>query len=205
MPHMHLPIQSGSDSVLRRMARRCKTAEFSRVVEKARSEIPLFNVTTDVIVGFPGETEQEWQQTLDYVERTGFGHMHIFTYSRREGTKAAGLPGQIDRATKKVRSRQMHQLVAQLKERELEKHLGKEYPVLWEQEINRGARLWSGYTPHYHKIISNVAGIRAAEIRNVEVDQVSVDGIALINNSRRSNVAISLCSSFLPLRVSCEY
>ena len=205
MPHMHLPIQSGSDSVLRRMARRCKTAEFSRIVEKARSEIPLFNVTTDVIVGFPGETEQEWQQTLDYVERTGFGHMHIFTYSQREGTKAAGLPGQIDATTKKERSRQMHQLAAQLKVRELEKHLGKEYPVLWEQEINREAKLWSGYTPHYHKIFSNDAGIRAAEIRNVEVDQVSVDGIALINNSRRSNVAFSLCSSLLPVRVNCKY
>lgn len=62
--------------------------------------MPLFNITTDIIVGFPGESEQEWQQTLEYVERTGFGHMHIFSYSRREGTKAAEMPGQIDIATK---------------------------------------------------------------------------------------------------------
>ena len=67
MPHMHLPIQSGCDSVLRRMARRCKTAEFARLVEQARSAIPLFNVTTDLIAGFPGETEQEWRQTLEFI------------------------------------------------------------------------------------------------------------------------------------------
>jgi threonylcarbamoyladenosine tRNA methylthiotransferase MtaB len=181
MPHMHLPIQSGSDSVLRRMARRCKTAEFTHIVEKARSEIPLFNITTDLIVGFPGETEQEWRQTLDYVERTGFGHMHIFTYSQREGTKAAGLPGQIDTATKKERSRQMHQLAAQLKARELEQHLGKTYPVLWEQQVNRDAGLWTGYTPHYHKMVSDDVSIRAAEISDVTVNRVSQDGVYLVN------------------------
>ncbi|MCH8104449.1 MAG: tRNA (N(6)-L-threonylcarbamoyladenosine(37)-C(2))-methylthiotransferase MtaB [Proteobacteria bacterium] len=185
MPHIHLPIQSGCDSVLRRMARRCKTAEFSRVVEKARSEIPLFNITTDIIVGFPGETEQEWQQTLDYVERTGFGHMHIFTYSPREGTKAAGLPGQIDKSIKKNRSRQMHQLAAQLKAKELIKHLGKTYPVLWEQRPNRDAGLWTGYTPQYHKMVSDDAGIRAAEISDATVDQVSEDGLKLVNHSRQ--------------------
>ncbi|MCH7881061.1 MAG: tRNA (N(6)-L-threonylcarbamoyladenosine(37)-C(2))-methylthiotransferase MtaB [Proteobacteria bacterium] len=188
MPHMHLPIQSGSDSVLRRMARRCKTAEFTRIVEKVRGEIPLFNITTDLIVGFPGETEQEWQQTLDYVERTGFGHMHIFTYSRREGTKAAGLPGQIDPTIKKERSRQMHQLAAQLKAKELEKHLGNTYPVLWEQQANRDAGLWTGYTPHYHKMVSDDAGIRAAEISDVVVDQVSGDGLKLVNHSRQSEL-----------------
>ena len=78
MPHMHLPLQSGCDSVLRRMARRCKTAEFARLVDRARSSVDGFNVTTDLIVGFPGETEQEWRQTLRFVAATGFGHMHIF-------------------------------------------------------------------------------------------------------------------------------
>ncbi len=188
MPHMHLPIQSGSDSVLRRMARRCKTAEFSRIVERVRDAIPLFNITTDIIVGFPGESEQEWQQTLDYVERTGFGHMHIFTYSQREGTKAAGLPGQIDSATKKVRSRQMHLLAARLKSKQLASHIGNTSLVLWEQQINSQTGLWAGYTPHYHKIVSSDIRIREATILDVVSDQVSHDGLTLINLARQSSV-----------------
>ncbi len=192
MPHMHLPIQSGSDSVLRRMARRCKTAEFSRIVEKVRSEIPLFNITTDIIAGFPGETEQEWQQTLDYVERTGFGHMHIFTYSQREGTRAAGLPGQIDKIVKKRRSRQMHALAARLKKDELQKHIGTSCSVLWEQQINQESFLWTGYTPQYHKIVSSDANINAAKITDISVDQVSQDGIYLVNRVGQKQILTPL-------------
>ena len=136
MPHMHLPIQSGCDTVLRRMARRCKTAEFARLVDRARSAIPLFNITTDLITGFPGETEQEWKQTLDFVARTGFGHMHIFPFSARAGTKAARLPDQVDMATRKARSREMHALAAELKRSELAAHVGSRVDVLWEQQIN---------------------------------------------------------------------
>ena len=191
MPHMHLPIQSGSDTVLRRMARRCKTAEFTQIVEKARDAVPLFNITTDIIVGFPGETEAEWQQTMDYVENTGFGHMHIFSYSRREGTKAASLPGQVDKATRKERSRQMHELATRLKRDELEKHIGSSCSVLWEQQINQERGLWTGYTPQYHKIVSSDAGIREAKIIDVRVEQVSQDGLSLVNNARQTEVNLT--------------
>jgi len=183
MPHMHLPIQSGSDSVLRRMARRCKTAEFSRIVEKSRDAIPLFNITTDLIVGFPGETESEWRQTMDYVESTGFGHMHIFSYSRREGTKAAKLPNQVDKKIRKERSLQMHELAARLKKIELEKHVGARRSVLWEQQVNQETNLWTGYTQHYHKIISSDASISDAKITDVSIDRVSQDGISLANQA----------------------
>jgi threonylcarbamoyladenosine tRNA methylthiotransferase MtaB len=188
MPHMHLPIQSGSDTVLRRMARRCKTAEFTHIVEKVRDAIPLFNITTDLIVGFPGETEREWQQTMDYVERTGFGHMHIFSYSRREGTKAARLPDQVEKAVKKERSRQMHELAAGLKKDELQKHIGTCCSVLWEQQVNQETALWVGYTPHYHKIISGDANISDAKITDVTVDQISQDGLRLVNNAVHTEV-----------------
>jgi threonylcarbamoyladenosine tRNA methylthiotransferase MtaB len=181
MPHMHLPIQSGSDAVLRRMARRCKTAEFTQILDKARDAIPLFNITTDLIVGFPGETEGEWQQTMDYVERTGFGHMHIFSYSRREGTKAARLPGQVEKAVKKERSRQMHELAAGLKKDELQKHIGTLCSVLWERKVNQERGLWTGYSPHYHKVVSSDAGISNARITHVSVDRVSQDGLNLVN------------------------
>jgi threonylcarbamoyladenosine tRNA methylthiotransferase MtaB len=188
MPHMHLPIQSGSDTVLRRMARRCKTEEFSRIVEKARDSVPLFNVTTDVIVGFPGETEEEWRQTMDYIEGTGFGHMHIFSYSRREGTRAASLPGQVEKSIKKERSQQMHQLAAKLKTIELQKQVGNRATVLWEQQTSQGSGLWTGYTPQYHKIVSGDSKIREAKITEVTVDQVSEDGLRLVNRARQREV-----------------
>jgi len=94
MPHLHLPLQSGSDSVLKRMARRCKTEEFRQIVADARNIVPHINITTDIIVGFPGETEQEWQESVAYIKSIGFGHIHIFTYSTRADTKAAKLPEQ---------------------------------------------------------------------------------------------------------------
>jgi threonylcarbamoyladenosine tRNA methylthiotransferase MtaB len=181
MPHMHLPIQSGCDSVLRRMARRCKTVEFARLVDKARNAIPLFNVTTDLITGFPGETEQEWRQTVDFVASTGFGHLHIFPFSARAGTKAARLPGQIDGSIKRARSREMHALAAELKQRELEQHLGNRAEVLWEQQINSHLGQWIGYTPHYHKITSMDSQIGASDISEVSIDSISGDGSMLVN------------------------
>jgi threonylcarbamoyladenosine tRNA methylthiotransferase MtaB len=191
MPHMHLPIQSGSDSVLRRMARRCKTAEFARLVDKARDAIPLFNVTTDLITGFPGESEQEWRQTMDFVARTGFGHMHIFPFSAREGTKAARLPEQVDGRIKKARSQEMHALAGELKQRELARHAGTRAEVLWEQRINNDLCQWTGYTPHYHKITSMNPEIIAASITEVSIDTVSTDGSMLVNQANRPQVAVT--------------
>ncbi len=178
MPHMHLPLQSGSDTVLRRMARRCKTAEFERLVDRARTEIPLFNVTTDLIVGFPGETEQEWQQTLRFVERVGFGHMHVFAFSPRNGTKAARLPDPVPESVKKTRSREMHELAQVLKQQELRKHLGTKPQVLWEKCSERG--VWSGYTPHFHRIESSDGRLRASSIRAVVADRLNAAGDRLL-------------------------
>lgn len=191
LPHMHLPIQSGCDTVLRRMARRCKTAEFARLVEQARSAVPLFNVTTDLITGFPGETDDEWRQTMDFVASVGFGHMHIFPFSARAGTKAARLPEQLGGAIKKARSREMHALAVELKQRELARHVGSEVEVLWEQQINPDSSQWIGYTPHYHKIISCDSNIRASSITRVRVDALSVDATMLANHARQAQVPLA--------------
>ena len=191
MPHMHLPIQSGCDSVLRRMARRCKTAEFARLVERARSAVPGFNVTTDLITGFPGETDAEWRQTMDFVAATGFGHIHIFPFSARAGTKAARLPGQVDMSVRKDRSREMHALAAQLKRHELATHVGTTAEVLWEQQINADAGQWIGYTPHYHKIVSTNPELSASSISPVSIDALSADGGMLVNRARQAQVNIT--------------
>ena len=92
LPHLHLPLQSGADTVLCRMARRCKTAEFRQMVEQARREIPFFNITTDIIVGFPGETEQEWQESLEFIERNRFqsySYIHLLAAARHQGRDIA--------------------------------------------------------------------------------------------------------------------
>jgi threonylcarbamoyladenosine tRNA methylthiotransferase MtaB len=145
MPHLHLPIQSGSDNVLRRMSRRCKTAEFSALIEQARAQIPNFNVTTDIIVGFPGETEDEWQQTLAFVKHMRFAHVHIFSYSARNGTKAAMLPNTISRDIKRQRSQQLHDLVAQHKREILQQNIGHQFEVLVESQN-------AGYTPNFLRV-----------------------------------------------------
>ena len=154
MPHMHLPLQSGADSVLRRMSRRCKTEEFKTLVEQARRAIPNFNVTSDIIVGFPGETDEEWQQTMEYVESVGFGHLHIFSYSPREGTKAARLANPVDNEIKKQRSKELHVLAARMKQETLEQQKGLQVDVLWEQakQNSDGKMVYTGYAPNYLKV-----------------------------------------------------
>ncbi len=166
MPHMHLPLQSGADSVLRRMSRRCKTAEFSQLVNDARKNIPDFNVTSDIIVGFPGETEEEWQQTLETVESIGFGHLHIFSYSPRDGTKASRLTNPISKEVKKERSQQMHKLADRLKEEMLREQINKSVEVLWESKkvASDGLMRYLGYTPNF------------ARIETIAKNGVSLDG-----------------------------
>jgi len=159
MPHLHLPLQSGSDSVLRRMARRCKTEEFSQMVAQAREQIPYFNITTDIIVGFPGETEQEWQQSYDFINQIQFGHIHIFTYSRREDTKAAGLPDQVPNEIKKQRSRQLHEQAEKMKQSFMQNNLESTWPVLWEGQneiLENGNKRVFGYTPNYLRVACDI-------------------------------------------------
>lgn len=178
MPHLHLPLQSGSDTVLRRMARRCKTEEFALIVNRARKQIKNFNITTDIIVGFPGETEQEWQQSFDFIKSIGFGHIHIFTYSSREGTKAATLSNQVPNEIKKHRSKQLHALAELMKLNFIKQNIHQTVAVLWEgqkQALNENQQLVFGYTPNYLKVACKVSVNNNIEnkILNAELDSIS--------------------------------
>ncbi len=160
MPHLHLPLQSGSDTVLRRMARRCKTSDYKKLLEKARSCIADFNVTTDIIVGFPGESENEWLQSLDFIEACEFSHIHIFPYSARQGTRAASLPDQIQSITKKLRTQQLHTLATRMRRDILSNYIGRKFPVLLENQTDNTQKdglAYLAYTPNYLKVkyISN--------------------------------------------------
>ncbi len=181
MPHLHLPLQSGSDTVLRRMARRCKTADFRRLVARARAAVAGFNVTTDVIVGFPGESQHEWAQTVAFCEEIGFGHMHIFGFSPRTGTKAARLPGAVDAATRQARSRELHALARRHKQATLHEHLGRSVHVLYEgtgEPLPDGARRYRGYTPNWLRVAVDVpAGTQLTnQIRNTRLYALGDDG-----------------------------
>lgn len=112
--HFHLSMQSGCDTVLRRMNRHYTSEEFYRCVERLRRAFPDCSVTTDLIVGFPGETEDEFTQTLAFLERCAFASVHVFPYSVREGTKAAAMPGQLDQQTKTARAERAKQVAETL-------------------------------------------------------------------------------------------
>ena len=185
MPHLHLPIQSGADSVLRRMSRRCRTAEYRDLTAQARTTVPGFNVTTDIIVGFPGETEDEWQQTLAFTEQMAFGHIHIFAYSPRRGTKAADMPDQLSREVKRERSKQLHE-IAQGQRRQILNHaLKDDYAVLIEssnQVPATGRQTWTGYTPNYLRMDIETAAGNDWQNRIVQARAISVsdDGERLL-------------------------
>jgi threonylcarbamoyladenosine tRNA methylthiotransferase MtaB len=155
MPHLHLPLQSGSDSVLRRMARRCKTDDFDQLLRQARSCIADFNVTTDIIVGFPGESDKEWQESLEFIENCQFSHIHIFPYSPRQGTRAANLPDQLPVFTKKFRAGQLHQLANKMRKEVMRNYIDRNFPVLFENHTEKtedGGHSYFAYTPNYLKV-----------------------------------------------------
>jgi len=153
MPHLHLPLQSGCDETLKRMARRTSRREFSTLVRDARRSVPGLAISSDIIVGFPGETDEEFEQTITLVEELAFSRLHIFRYSRRDGTPAATMAEQIPGPVAQERSRRMHVLAADLEHRFNSKLVGHTADVLWETAEDHGDILrWSGLTPNYVRV-----------------------------------------------------
>lgn len=150
-PHLHVPLQSGDDEVLRHMNRRYTSAEFEAVVARARARVPDLAVTSDVIVGFPGEDEVAFEATMALCRRVGFSRLHVFQYSRRRGTVAAGLAGQVPRAEKQRRS---ERLIALGRELALKFHrglLGQTVRVLIEKS---GGAVCEGLTGNYVRVVA---------------------------------------------------
>jgi len=146
-PSFHLSLQSGCDSVLKRMNRRYTSLEYKNAIDLIRKYYPDAGITTDIIVGFPGETEEEFNSSLKFAEKIAFSHIHVFPYSIREGTKAALMGGQLDKATKEERVKKMSAVAQKTRETFINSVLGKNYPVLFEQEVASG--IYAGYTPNY--------------------------------------------------------
>jgi threonylcarbamoyladenosine tRNA methylthiotransferase MtaB len=152
--HFHLPLQSGSDTVLKRMGRRITTDKFLSLTQAAQQMIPDLALTTDVIVGFPGEMDEEFAQSLEFVQKIGFSAGHVFRYSERPGTPATRLDGLIEKSIKKERSRIMRGAFKRMGEAFLQEQVGKNFSVLWESAtmLENGNWLCSGLTDTYLRI-----------------------------------------------------
>jgi len=153
---LHLPLQSGCDETLRRMGRHITTAQFVRLVEAARAAIPDLAVTSDVIVGFPGEDEAAFRASYDLVAAMEFARLHVFPYSPRPGTAAVRLPEPVPRVQRHARAGVMRELGAEHARRFRQRFVGREMTVLWERRRSDG--LWPGLTDNYLRVVSRAEG-----------------------------------------------
>ena len=168
-PQFHLSLQSGCNETLRRMHRKYDTARYLESCRLLREYFPGCAITTDLIVGFPQETEAEFSATLDFLEAAGFAAMHIFPYSRRTGTPAAEMPGQIPMAEKERRAARAGAVEERLRRAYQQQFIGQPLPVLFEQQDSKG--FWTGHAPNY--VLVEVSG---ENLRNQILD-VTITGI----------------------------
>ncbi len=150
--HFHIALQSGSDNVLKRMKRRYNTARYESTVQLIRSTLPDASVTTDVMVGFPGESEAEFRESYDFCIRMHFMAMHIFVYSSRPGTLAAELPDKVSEKVKKERSLLMLELAARSADEFAGRSIGQINSILWENEVKPGSGVFQGLTGNYIRV-----------------------------------------------------
>lgn len=153
-PHYHISLQSGCDETLARMNRKYKTADYKKAVDMLREQIPDVSITTDVMVGFPGETEEEFSRTFEFLETIRFAKMHVFKYSPRKGTPAAGFEGQVDGTVKEQRSARVMELSDRCAHEFNSRFLGREMPVLYEQEVKDSKGFYEGLTPNYIRVLA---------------------------------------------------
>ncbi|MBP3588506.1 MAG: tRNA (N(6)-L-threonylcarbamoyladenosine(37)-C(2))-methylthiotransferase MtaB [Clostridia bacterium] len=172
-PQFHLSLQSGSDTVLKRMHRKYDTARYLESVKLLKQYFPGCAVTTDLIVAFPGETEEEFAESLAFMQTCGFALVHVFPYSRREGTPAAKMPNQHNNATKEDRAGRAAQVAAELETAYDEAMVGQTFPVLFEQ-VEHGH--FTGHAPNYVKVYAKGEALHNV-IKDVKITGLFRDGV----------------------------
>jgi len=172
-PQFHLSMQSGCDTVLQRMKRKYDTQRYYESVRLLNAYFPNCAITTDMIVAFPGETEEEFLQSLDFIRKCAFADMHIFPYSRRPGTPADKMPGQHNNATKEARSRAAIAVAGEMSRAYRENLIGKTLEVLFEE---KDGEYFTGHAPNYVKVYFKGEDLHN-KIRTVTVTEVCKDGV----------------------------
>jgi len=174
--HFHLSLQSGSDKTLARMNRRYTTSDYVKAAEKLKKIRPNMALTTDVIVGFPGETEDEFKESINFIQKMCFAQIHVFEYSQRACTAAAEFPNQIPNHIKSSRGTEMRALAKELQQNFLRKQIGTTAAVLFEAKINKSPETWQGHTENYCMV--QVQGTNLANtIQNVRINGIAEDGL----------------------------
>ncbi len=171
-PHLHIPLQSGDDFILSRMNRRYRSADYLKIIERAKRRISGLGLSTDIIVGFPGETEKHFRNTCKLVRRAGFLRVHIFPYSRRPGTPAAELDGQVEGQAKKARKRELENIARQTGLAFRKQFLGKELTVIFEEKRDG---FWQGYAANYIPVQAKSRKNLTGKLLVVRVCNVSSD------------------------------
>jgi len=177
--HLHLPLQSGSAATLRRMARNTTPESFEALVDAARAAIPGIAITTDVIVGFPGESEDEFAESLGFIRRMRFSGGHVFTYSERHGTPAARMPDQVPHPLRKERNAYMRGALSKAATQYQARFLGSVLPVLWESAAALGPQGWrmSGLTDNYLRVTALAEQHLWNRITPVRMTELVADGL----------------------------
>lgn len=171
--HLHLPLQSGCDSVLKNMHRPYDTAKFSKLLGEIRELVPDVTITTDVIVGFPGESEEDFAATCSFARQCGFSKMHIFPYSKRKGTPASVMAKQLTEAQKSERAAVLGELDKEMEQQALARWVGQEVEVLFEQPVD--LTHMEGYCGAYHRVVVPGGTELENELRRVHITGVIED------------------------------
>jgi len=175
--HFHLALQSGSETVLQRMKRSYSLDLYQRAVNLIKEKIPQVAVTTDIMIGFPGESDEEFEQSYSFCQQAGFANVHVFPFSPRPETAAARMPRQINDKVKQERNQRMLELSRSSRRHFCEQFLGQTMPVLWEQETSPGSGIYSGLTSNYIRVSAHSEKPLSNEIRPIKLIELHNHGI----------------------------
>jgi threonylcarbamoyladenosine tRNA methylthiotransferase MtaB len=175
--HLHLALQSGSETVLQRMRRSYSLDQYQRTVDLMKEKISNVAITTDIMVGFPGESDEEFEQSYSFCQQAGFANIHVFPFSPRPETAAAGMPEQIKDKVKAERNRRMLERSRSSRRSFCEQFLGQTMPVLWEKETSPGSSIYSGLTGNYIRVFAHSEKPLSNEITPVKLIEFHNQGI----------------------------
>ncbi|AZA73260.1 tRNA (N(6)-L-threonylcarbamoyladenosine(37)-C(2))-methylthiotransferase MtaB [Chryseobacterium indoltheticum] len=187
VPHFHIPLQSGSDELLKKMKRRYLTKLYNDRVDKIREVMPDAAIGVDVIVGFPGETEELFMETYNFLNNLPISYLHVFTYSERENTEAVGMPGVVPIPERKKRNKMLRILSEKKKMAFYQTQLGKTLPVLWEHE-NKDGKMY-GFTENYVRVQKDFDQASVNQIEFLNLEKILSDGTVSVQSSYESFLA----------------
>ena len=174
-PHLHLPLQAGCDKTLKNMHRPYTTAKFKQLLDGIRAKVPNIAITTDIIVGFPGETAEDFAATMAFAKECNFSKIHVFPFSRRQGTPAATMTDQVPEQEKQLRAAKLGDIDKKLHEDYCRSLLGNTYEVLWEMRNKEG--FWEGLTPNYVRAFCQSAEDLTGKILPIKIEKTFLDGV----------------------------